>query len=156
MPIVPSIRRQPFKVAEDLAVTLTPNAFLRLTQRAVADPSTEPMYASDMQLSQAFNQDFAAAQQAARRGNPVPLARIDAAARAAYRAIVAAWRPTRRPRTQLDAFRPTSRSGAPTTWTGRRAPNTSSYGNNDAAAGYWDAFVDGTGQALNGARHSYS
>ena len=28
-------------------------------------------------------------------------------------------------------------------------------GNNTAAAGYYDAFTDGTGQALNGARHNY-
>ncbi len=29
-------------------------------------------------------------------------------------------------------------------------------GNNFAAAGYWDAFTDGVGQTLNGARHSYT
>ena len=85
------------------AVTLTPNVFLRVMQRAVADPGTQPLYPSDIQLSPAFNKDFAAAQQAARRGNPVPLARIDAAARCAYAAIVVNWRSHVGP-TQLDGF----------------------------------------------------
>ena len=78
-----------FKVAQDTAATLTPTLYLRETQRAVHSATTKPLSASDRQLAPAFDQDFAAAQQAARRGNPVPLARIDAAVRQAYRALVA-------------------------------------------------------------------
>ena len=153
VPIVPSFFFS-FKVAEDTAVTLTPNAFLRQTQRAVADPSTEPMYASDLQLSQAFNQDFAAAQQAARRGNPVPLARIDAAARAAYRAIDERWHSHVVPGTNWVHFNNIADWG--TAYLDRAAGTEYiQFGNNEAAAGYWDAFVDGAGQTLNGAKHSY-
>ena len=69
------------KVAQDAAATLTPTLYLRETQRAVHSATTKPLSASDRQLEAAFDQAFAAAQQAARRGNPVPLARIDAAVR---------------------------------------------------------------------------
>ncbi len=141
------------KLAQDASVTLTPNVFLRFMQRAVADPATQPLYPSDTQLSQEFNADFAAAQQAARRGNPVPLARIDAAARSAYAAIVAAWKTDTGPTNWIhqDNFAEWG-----TDYLARAAG--SEYvqlGNNNAAAGYYDAFTDGTGQALNGARHSY-
>ena len=141
------------KLAQDASVTLTPNVFLRFMQRAVADPATQPLYPSDTQLSQEFNADFAAAQQAARRGNPVPLARIDAAARSAYAAIVAAWKTDTGPTNWIhqDNFAEWG-----TDYLARAAG--SEYiqlGNNNAAAGYYDAFTDGTGQALNGARHDY-
>ena len=78
-----------FKVVQDAAATLTPTLYLRETQRAVHSATTQPLSASDRQLEAAFDQAFAAAQQAARRGNPGPLARIDAAVRRAYRALVA-------------------------------------------------------------------
>ncbi len=153
LPLVPTYFIS-FKVAEDLAVTLTPNAFLRQTQRAVADPSTAPMYASDLQLSAAFNQDFAAAQQAARRGNPVPLATIDTAARAAYAAIVVRYRTHYVPGTNWVHFTNIAEWG--TDYLDRAATTEYiQYGNNEAAAGYWHAFVDGAGQTLNGARHGY-
>jgi hypothetical protein len=152
LPVVPNYVFS-FKLAQDASVTLTPTLFLRQTQRAVADPATVPLSPSDVQLSQTFNQDFAAAQRAAARGNPVPLLRIDAAARSAYRAIVAAW---------------VTNTG-PTNWTHQdnfgewgtdylaRAAGAEyiQFGNNNAAAGYYDAFKDGTGQLLNGARHNY-
>ncbi len=154
VPIVPSFA-VPFKVLEGLAVTRTPNAFLRQTQRAVADPSTAPMYASDLQLSAAFNQDFAAAQQAARRGNPVPLARIDAAARAAYRALNERWNSHVVPGTHWVHF--TNIAAWGTAYLDRAAGTEYiQYGNNEAAAGYWDASVDGAGQTLNAARHGYT
>ena len=77
------------KLAQDAAATLTPTLYLRETQRAVHSATTQPLSSSDLQLEAAFDQAFAAAQQAARRGNPVPLARIAAAVRQAYRALVA-------------------------------------------------------------------
>ena len=121
-------------MAEDAAATLTPNVFLRTMQRAVADPSTKPLYASDLQLSQAFNQDFAAAQQAARRGNPVPLARIDAAARAAYRAIVVRYRSHTGPGTNWIHFNNIADWG--TAYLDRAAANEYfQFGNNESRGG---------------------
>ncbi len=152
LPVVPTFFPS-VKLLMDTAVTLTPNVFLRVMQRAVADPLTQPLYPSDIQLSQAFNADFAAAQQAAARGNPVPLARIDAGARGAYAAIVAAWMTDTGPTNWIhqDNFGEWG-----TDYLARAAGNEYIYGgNNYAAAGYWDAFKDGTGQALNGARRSY-
>ena len=144
-----------FKVAEDTAATLTPNVFLRVMQRAVASPDTVPLSSSDLQLSAAFNQDFAAAQRAARRGNPVPLARIDAAVRAAYREIDVHYRTHYVPGTKWVHF--TNIADWGTDYLDRAA--TTEYiqlGNNEATAGYWDAFTDGAGRTLNGARHSYT
>ena len=46
--------------------------------------------------------------------------------------------------------------GHRTTWPARRAPNYLQWSNNPSAAGYYDAFKDGTGRPLNGARHSYT
>ena len=152
LPVVPTFAFC-FKCAEDAAVTLTPNVFLRTLQAAVADPGTTPLYPSDIQLSKAFNQDFAAAQQAARRGNPVPLARIDAAARAAYAAIVVRWR-SHTGATNWIHFNNIADWG--TAYLDRAAANEYCEAcNNEAAAGYWMAFADGAGQRLNGARHGY-
>jgi hypothetical protein len=153
LPVVPTFFPS-IKLLMDTAVTLTPNVFLRVMQRAVADPLTQPLYPSDIQLSQAFNADFAAAQQAAARGNPVPLARIDAGARSAYAAIVAAWLTDTGPTNWIhqDNF---AQWG--TDYLGRAAGNEYIYGgNNNAAASYWDAFTDGTGRPLNGALHNYT
>ncbi len=153
VPLFPSLAFS-FKVAEDTAVTLTPNAFLRQTQRIVASPTTEPLYPSDLQLSAAFNKDFAAAQQAARRGNPLPLATIDAAARAAYRAIDARYRTHYVPGSKWVHF--TNIADWGTAYLDRAATTEYvQYGNTEATAGYWDGFVDGTGKTLNGALHSY-
>ena len=145
-----------FKVAQDTAATLTPTLYLRETQRAVHSATTQPLTTSDLLLKAAFDHDFAAAQQAARRGNPVPLARIDAAVRRAYRALVANY---------------TGHTG-PTNWV--HFTNFAEWGttaqdfldragesefcqicNNITAAGYWTAFTDGAGRTLNGARHTY-
>jgi hypothetical protein len=142
-----------WKVAEDLAATVTPSLFLRTMQRAVANSGTTPLSASDIRLSRAFDRDFAAAQQAARRGNPVPLARIHAATRAAYAAIAARWR-THVGATNWTHFDNIADWG--TAYLDRAAANEYCQGcNNAAAAGYWMAFFDGRGQRLNGARHSY-
>lgn len=144
------------KLAQDAAATLTPTLYLRETQRAVHSATTQPLSSSDLQLEAAFDQAFAAAQQAARRGNPVPLARIAAAVRQAYRALVANY---------------TTHTG-PTNWV--HFTNFAEWGttaqdfldragesefcqlcNNITAAGYWTAFTDGAGRTLNGARHTY-
>jgi hypothetical protein len=144
------------KLAQDAAATLTPTLYLRETQRAVHSATTQPLSSSDLQPEAAFDQAFAAAQQAARRGNPVPLARIDAAVGRAYRALVANY---------------VTHTG-PTNWV--HFTNFADWGttaqdyldragesefcqicNNISAAGYWTAFTDGAGRTLNGALHTY-
>jgi hypothetical protein len=143
-----------FKLAQDASATLTPTLFLRQTQRAVHSATTQPLSASDRQLGAAFDQAFAAAQQAARRGNPVPLARIDAAVRTAYATIVASFMSHVLPGTNWIHYQNIAAWG--TAYLDRAA--TTEYCqlcNNIAAAGYWQAFKDGAGQTLNGARHSY-
>ena len=124
-----------FKVFQDAAATVTPNVFLRLMQRAVANPATAPMYASDLQLSHAFNRDFAAAQRAGRRGNPVPLATIDTAVRAAYRAIDVHYRTHYIPGTNWVHF--TNIAAWGTAYLDRAATTEyCQYCNNESAAGY--------------------
>jgi hypothetical protein len=153
LPVVPTFFPS-IKLGMDTAVTATPTAFLRVMQRAVANPLTQPLSASDIQLSQAFNADFAAALQARRRGNPVPLARIDAGARAAYAAIVAAWLTDTGPTGWIhqDNFGEWG-----TDYLARAAGNEYIYGgNNNPAAGYWDAFTDRNGRPLNGALRRYT
>lgn len=144
-----------FKVFQDISATVTPNAFLRLMQRAVHSPDTQPMYKSDLQLSAAFDKDFAAAQQAARRGNPVPLATIDAAVRSAYREIDAHYRTHYTPGTKWVHFNNFAAWG--TAYLDRAAATEyCQYCNTSATAGYYDGFVDESGQTLNGARHTYT
>jgi hypothetical protein len=123
-------------------------------QKAVHDPSTAPMYKSDLQLSQAFDEAFAAAQQAARHGNPVPLAKIDTAARSAYAAIVKRWR-THVGLTNWVHFNNIAEWG--TAYLDRAAGTEYiQYGDNAAAAGYWQAFVDGAGRARSGGTFPYA
>ena len=152
LPVFPNFAFS-FKLAEDLLATRTPSLFLRSLQRAVANSGTTPMTASDIRLSREFDQQFAAAQQAARRGNPVPLARIHAAVREAYAAIVHRWR-SHVGATNWIHFDNIADWG--TAYLDRAAANEYCQGcNNAAAAGYWMAFDDGNGRRLNGARHSY-
>jgi hypothetical protein len=142
-----------FKLAQDASATLTPIAFLRLTQRAVASPTTLPFSTSDATLSHAFNQDFAAASRAAAHGNPVPLERIGAAVRRAYAAIVANYKTHVGP-TNWVFFSNFADWG--TAYLDRAsASEYCQLCNNVAAAAYWTAFKGGTGRTLNGARHSY-
>jgi hypothetical protein len=152
LPTVPTFALS-LKLIEDALATGTPSLFLRTLQRAAENPDTSPLSASDRQLMRAFNQDFAAAQQAARRGNPVPLARIHAAVRAAYRDIVVHFR-THVGATNWIYFNNIADWG--TAYLDRAAVNEYCMGcNNAAAAGYWQAFVDRAGHRLNGAQHNY-
>jgi hypothetical protein len=145
-----------FKVAQDTAATLTPTLYLRQTQRAVHSATTKPLSASDRQLSQAFDQAFAAAQQAARRGNPVPLARIDAAVRRAYRALVANYVTHTGPTNWVHFTNFAEWGTTPQDYLDRAGESEfCQICNNITAAGYWTAFTDGAGQTLNGARHVY-
>jgi hypothetical protein len=137
-----------FKVAQDTGALRTPQLFLRSLQRAVHDPSTTPMSASDLRLSRQFDQAFAAAQ-----GNPVQMRRIERAVADAYHAIVERWMTHVGP-TNWVHFNNFAAWG--TAYLDRAASvEYCQFCNNEAAAGYWSAFKDGAGRTLNGARHDY-
>jgi hypothetical protein len=147
LPLFPSFAFS-FKLAEDIAATRTPQLFLRTTQRAVHDPATTPMSASDLRLSRQFDQLFAAAQDDRRL-----MRTIERAVGESYRAIVARWM-THVGATNWIHFDNIADWG--TAYLDRAATTEYlQYGNNAAAAGYWAAYADGAGQTLNGARHDY-
>ncbi len=133
-----------FKVLQDTAATLTPTLYLRETQRAVHSATTQPLSASDRQLAAAFDQAFAAAQQAARRGNPVPLARIDAAVGRAYRALVANYTTHTGPTNWVHFTNFAEWGTTPQDFLDRAGESEfCQICNNITAAGYWTAFTDG-------------
>lgn len=140
------------KTIADQAVLSHTTVFFRVVQAAVASPTTV-LTASDRQLSQAFNRDLAAANTAARHGNPGPLNRMIQAARAAHAQIIARWM------THTDANRWIHFDNAGqwgTAYLDRAAFNEFiQYGNNAEAAGYYDAFTDASGVPLTGATHTY-
>jgi hypothetical protein len=146
-----------FKLAQDLTAALAPTVYLRQTRRAVHSPTTQPLSPSDLQLSAAFDQAFAAALRAARHGNPVPLARIDAAVRRAYRALVANYVTHTGPTNWVHFNNFADWGTTPQDFLDRAGESEfCQLCNNIAAAGYWTAFTDGAGRTLNGARHTYT
>ena len=137
-----------FKLAQDTGALRTPRLFLRSMQRAVHDPTTTPMSASDLRLSRQFDQAFAAAQ-----GNPLQMRRIERAVAEAYHAIVERWMTHVGPTNwvHFDNF-----ADWGTAYLDRAASvEYCQFCNNRAAAGYWSAFKDKSGRWLNGARHDY-
>jgi len=153
VPLVPTFVFS-FKLSEDLGAQYTPNVFLRAVQRAVHDPTTQPLSASDRRLSRQFDEVYGAAQQAARRGNPRQLRAIERATGETYHIIVANWKDSA---SSTGWVHPTNFAEWGTDYLDRASG--SEYiqlGNNLAAAGYWQAFVDGRGRELNGARHDYT
>lgn len=135
------------KAIADEAVLSFTTVFFRVTQAAVASPTT-PLTASDRQLAAEFNRAFAAANEAARRGRPQLLNRMIQGARDAHAQIIARWM------THTDANRWIHFDNAGewgTDYLDRAAFNEFiQFGNNAQAAGYYDAFTDGRGIALNG------
>jgi hypothetical protein len=152
LPIVPRFALS-FKVAADGAIQADPKTFLRTLQRAMHSPTTAPLSASDLQLSQAFARTFQAAAQAEQRGEHAPMLRIAAAARRAWGMIVSHWL-THVGATNWVHFDNIANWG--TAYLDRAAANEYiQYGNNASAAGYWQAFRDGKNHLLNGAAHAY-
>jgi hypothetical protein len=152
LPLFPSFAFS-FKLFQDVTATRTPQLFLRGMQRAVHDPTTQPMYPSDLRLSRQFDQTFAAAQQAQQQGNPRPMRKIERAVRDAYHAIAQGWL-THVGATKWIHFDNIADWG--TNYLDRAA--TTEYlqdSNNAAAAGYWAAYTDRAGRELNGAKHDY-
>ena len=138
------------KAVADDAVRFHTTHFFRVIQAALRSPATAPLSASDLQLSRQFNRLFAAANAAAQHGNPGPLAQMIHGARAAHAMIIHNWL------SHTDAnnwiyFR--NFADWHTAYLDRAAGNEYiQYGNNASAAGYYNAFTDGNGAPLNGAK----
>jgi len=136
-------------VADDM-VRFNTTHFFRVLQAALRSPATAPLSQSDLQLSGAFNRLFAAANAAARRGNPGPLSQTIAGARAAHAMIIHRWLSHTDPHhwTYFSNF-----ANWHTAYLDRAAGNEFvQYGNNASTAGYYNAFTDGSGAPLNGSR----
>lgn len=137
------------KAIADDTVRFNTTHFFRVLQAALRSPATAPLSKSDLQLSRAFNRLFAAANAAARHGNPGPLSQMISGARAAHAMIIDRWL------SHVDAnhwiyFSNFANWG--TAYLDRAAGNEYiQYGNNASAAGYYNAFTDGSGAPLNGA-----
>jgi hypothetical protein len=141
------------KAVADDAVRFHTTQFFRVVQAALRSPDTAPLSKPDLQLSAAFNRLFAAANAAARHGNSGPLSRMIQGARTAHAMIIGRWL------SHVDAnkwiyFGNFANWG--TAYLDRAAGNEYiQFGNNTSAAGYYSAFTDGNGAALNGSAHAY-
>jgi hypothetical protein len=142
------------KAIADDAVRFHTTHFFRVVQAALRSPATAPLSKSDLQLSANFNRLFAAANAAARRGNSGPLSQMISGARAAHAAIIDTWL-THVDRNRWIHFNNFADWG--TAYLDRAAGNEYiQYGNNADAAGYYNAFTDGSGASLNGSGgHAY-
>jgi hypothetical protein len=138
------------KAIADDAVRFHTTHFFRVVQAALSSPATAPLSQSDLQLSAAFNRLFAAANAAAQHGNPGPLSQMISGARAAHAMIIHDWL------SHTDANHWIYFSNFADwhkAYLDRAAGNEYiQYGNNASAAGYYNAFTDGTGAPLNGAK----
>src|SRR5215469_13542606 len=138
------------KAVADDAVRLHTTHFFRVLQAALASSATRPLSASDRQLSSSFNRLFAAANAAARHGNPGPLSQMISGARAAHAMIIHNWQ------SHTDANNSiyfANFANWRTAYLDRAGGNEYiQYGNNASAAGYYNAFTDGNGAPLNGAK----
>ncbi|MBV9422273.1 MAG: DUF1214 domain-containing protein [Solirubrobacterales bacterium] len=136
------------KAIADDAVRFHTTHFFRVVQAALRSPATVPLSKSDLQLSAAFNRLFAAANAAARHGNAGPLSQMISGARAAHAMIINRWisHVDRNHWTYFSNF-----ADWGTAYLDRAAGNEYvQYGNNASAAGYYNAFTDGSGAPLNG------
>ena len=136
------------KAIADAAVESHTTAFFRALQVALSSPTTAPLSASDRQLSSAFNTVFAAANEAARHGNNQPLAVLIAAARAAHAMIIKRFE-SNVDQNQWVYFDDIAAWG--TNYLDRAATTEFlEFSNTAATSGYYAAFTDGNGVALNG------
>jgi hypothetical protein len=136
------------KAVADDTVRFHTTHFFRILQAAVRSPATAPLSKSDIRLSRAFNRLFAAADAAARHGDSGPLSQMIRGARTAHAMIIHRWL------SHTDAnhwiyFR--NFANWHKAYLDRAAGNEYvQYGNNAGAAGYYNAFTDGSGAPLNG------
>jgi hypothetical protein len=147
--ILPQVEFAPrMKAISDDAVRFHTTHFFRVLQAALRSPGTAPLSKSDLQLSRAFNRLFAAANAAARHGNPGPLSQMVRGARAAHAMIIHTWLS----RTDANHWIYFSNfANWHTAYLDRAAGNEYiQFGNNAGAAGYYNAFTDGRDAPLNG------
>jgi len=136
-------------IADDTVRFRTTN-FFRVLQAALRSPATAPLSKSDLQLSREFNRLFAAANRAAQHGNPGPLSQMIQGARAAHAMIIHTWLSHTDPNHWIYF---SNFANWHTAYLDRAAGNEYiQYGNNASAAGYYNAFTDGSGAPLNGAK----
>ncbi len=141
------------KAIADRLVDSHTTTFFRLVQLALRSPTTAPLSPSDLQLSSAFNRVFAAANQAARRGNHRPLAVLIQAARTAHAMIIDRF-VSNVDQNRWVYFDNIGEWG--TNYLDRAATTEFlEFSNNATTSGYYSAFTDGRGAPLNGSRHVY-
>jgi hypothetical protein len=136
-------------IADDMVRVHTTH-FFRVLQAALRSPATAPLSKSDLQLSKEFNRLFAKANTAARHGNPGPLSQMIQGARTAHAMIIHRWLS---PTDTNHWIYFSNFANWHTAYLDRAAGNEYiQYGNNANAAGYYNAFTDGSGAPLNGSK----
>ncbi|HZE16978.1 MAG TPA: DUF1214 domain-containing protein [Mycobacterium sp.] len=136
------------KAIADQAIADQPTGFLRELQVAMHSPTTQPLTASDRRLSLAFDRVFRAANRAARRGSYRMLAQIVSATRDAHALIINRWQ-THIGRTRWVHFDNIGEWGH--AYLDRAALSEYiQFGNNAAAAQYYNAFTNRNGTPLDG------
>ena len=143
------------KAVADDTVRFHTTHFFRVVQAALRSSATRPLSASDRQLSRSFNRLFAAANAADRHGSPGPLAQMINGARTAHTMIIHNWQ-SHTDTNHWIYFR--NFANWHKAYLDRAAGNEYiQYGNNASAAGYYNAFTDGSGAPLNGSKvHAYT
>ncbi len=136
------------KAIADQAIANQPTGFLRELQVAMHSPTTQPVTVSDRRLSLAFDRVFRAANRAARHGSYGMLSQIIAATRDAHAMIINRWQ-THIGRTRWVHFDNIGAWGH--AYLDRAALSEYiQFGNNAAAAEYYNAFTDRNGTPLDG------
>jgi hypothetical protein len=134
------------KAIADQAITRAPTLFFTELQAAMHSSSTAPLSASDRVLSRAFDRVFAAAKRSAARGDYGPMARVAGGAGAAHSLIVNNWL-SHVGSTRWVYFGNIGEWGAAYLDRASVAEYVE-FGNNAAAATYYDAFTDVRGVPL--------
>lgn len=136
------------KAIADEQATTSPTQFLRFLQQGMGSPTTQPFSGSDRRLARSFNGVFAAANRAAAHGDYGRISQIAQGTRDAHALIVDHWL------SHLDSNRwiHFDNMGAwGTAYLDRASANEYiQFGNNAAAAKYYDAFTDHDGIPLDG------
>jgi hypothetical protein len=142
------------KAIADEGIQFQPTSFLQRLQAGMHSSTTAPLSASDVLLSNAFDQAFEGATLAATQGDYEPMSQVAAAAQAAHATIVDRWRSHVGP-TRWVYFDNIGEWG--NNYLDRAAlTEYIQYGNNASAARYYDAFTDHLGVPLDGlVVHSY-
>jgi hypothetical protein len=136
------------KLTNDRVAHYTPTLYLKTLQKAMHSPSTRPLTRSDVAVSNSFDAVFAAAQQALRHGNPVPLVQMARAVRNAQAMIAASWLTHTIDASDWIYYANAAQFG--TDYLARDAVAEFAYGINlPATATYYFAYHDGCGATLN-------